>query len=414
MSSDSVFLLKNAMQSYAWGKLGYDSEVAKLSRNACPGTEIIESKPYAELWMGAHPRGPSIIQETETNLADYIVSRPECLGQTIIDKFGPTLPFLFKVLSVNKSLSIQAHPNKADAEKLHGLYPDKYPDPNHKPEMAIALTKFQALCGFRPVDEILKHLNDIPELSVVVGDGNIQELQNEKSSLALRKCFTSLMTCGNNVVEDNLAKLVSRLKLTSETGGSDKCLINDNLDELFLRVHSEFPGDVGCFVLYFLNVMILEAGQAMFLPANEPHAYLRGDCIECMACSDNVVRSGLTPKFKDISLLCEMLTYESGVPEDRLFKGVVDPSDPDVTVFNPPVPDFAVNAIKIDGIKRKKIQKLASASILLVIDGEASLSTSATTDKINLRKGSVLFVHCNEELVLDVSSNTMLMFRAYV
>merc|ERR1712072_492467 len=81
---------------------------------------------------------------------------------------------------------------------------------------------------------------------------------------------------------------------------------------LIMRLHTQYPGDIGCFCPFFLNHITLQPGEAIFLAANEPHAYLSGDLAECMACSDNVIRSGLTPKFKDVELLCECLTYHTG------------------------------------------------------------------------------------------------------
>lgn len=141
-------------QNYDWGKKGTESTVANLCKSANKEIEIDENKPYAELWMGTHVNSPSIIKSTSEILSSYIEKNPECLGEAVINEFGNRLPFLFKVLSISKALSIQAHPNKKHAEELHLKYPDIYKDPNHKPELAIALTPFEALCGFRPISEI--------------------------------------------------------------------------------------------------------------------------------------------------------------------------------------------------------------------------------------------------------------------
>ena len=64
--------------------------------------------------MGTHPKGPNIVAGTATVLSQWIDENSKSLGSTVTSKFGTTigLPFLFKVLSVNKALSIQAHPNK--------------------------------------------------------------------------------------------------------------------------------------------------------------------------------------------------------------------------------------------------------------------------------------------------------------
>ncbi|BHF79545.1 hypothetical protein SprV_0702266600 [Sparganum proliferum] len=130
--------------------------VCQLKTASSPSFTCEPSKPYAELWMGTHPSGPSkFADQSSENLADYINKDTSVLGTESVKLFGKTLPFLFKVLSVNKALSIQAHPNKKLAEKLHADHPDVYKDDNHKPELAIALSDFEALLCFRPLEEIL-------------------------------------------------------------------------------------------------------------------------------------------------------------------------------------------------------------------------------------------------------------------
>merc|ERR1712093_570514 len=100
------------------------------------------------------------------------------MGHDITSKYSSKLPFLFKVLSINKALSIQAHPNKKLAEKLHAQDPKNYPDDNHKPEMTIAITPFEGLCGFRPLQEISQFLNTVQPLRDLVGDSNAKNLES--------------------------------------------------------------------------------------------------------------------------------------------------------------------------------------------------------------------------------------------
>lgn len=153
--------LQCGIQNYDWGKKGADSTVANLVKSRNQEYEIDENKPYAELWMGTHVNAPSVIKNSSETLSAFIEKHPETLGEPVINRFGTDLPFLFKVLSVSNALSIQAHPNKKHAEELHEKFPDIYKDPNHKPEMAIALTPFEALCGFRPIDEIKAFMQGI-------------------------------------------------------------------------------------------------------------------------------------------------------------------------------------------------------------------------------------------------------------
>lgn len=104
--------LKCKVQNYDWGKLGRESTVAKLLKSADPSVIIDENQPYAELWMGTHPNGPSLIIERDILLSEYIKDNLDAIGPAVKKQFGVTVPFLFKVLSVRKALSIQAHPHK--------------------------------------------------------------------------------------------------------------------------------------------------------------------------------------------------------------------------------------------------------------------------------------------------------------
>ncbi|XP_056455594.1 mannose-6-phosphate isomerase [Gadus chalcogrammus] len=418
MEEVRVFTLTCAVQNYAWGKAGLDSEVAKLVLGGDPLAVIEEDKPYAELWMGAHPKADAKIKDNltgETTLGQWIAQFPGCLGSKVKDTFQGQLPFLFKVLSVNTALSIQAHPNRELAARLHAQFPEHYPDDNHKPEMAIALTHFQGLCGFRPVEEILGFLKSVPEFHALVGNEAAEELRCVTGDAvhtrqALKKCFTRMMNCEKKVIVDQLNMLMKRVtgdaaagKDTSECNGA-----------LLLRLHSQYPGDIGCFSIYFLNYVALEPSQAMFLGASEPHAYLYGDCIECMACSDNTVRAGLTPKYIDVNTLCDMLNYTPAPASSKLFPPVKDYSDPFVSIYDPPVPDFTVMRIQVPAsVRQYTVAALDSAGILLVVEGDAIATSAAALSDITLRRGTVLFISANEAVSLHVTAQLgMTMFRA--
>ncbi|KAJ8249256.1 hypothetical protein GJAV_G00232840 [Gymnothorax javanicus] len=418
MEEVRVFPLVCAVQKYAWGKVGLNSEVAKLVLGGDPQVVIEDDQHYAELWMGAHPKGDALIKDnriSQRTLGQWIAEYPGCLGSKVKDTFQGQLPFLFKVLSVNIALSIQAHPNRELAARLHSQFPEHYPDSNHKPEMAIALTPFEGLCGFRPVEEIIGFLKSVPEFHALVGNEAAEALQSSggdasRQSLALKKCFTRMMNCEKKVFVDQLNMLVKRV---SEEGAAGKDTSSSN-GELLLRLHSQFPGDIGCFSIYFLNRVLLQPGEAMFLGANEPHAYLSGDCVECMACSDNTVRAGLTPKFIDVSTLCEMLHYSPAPASTKIFPCVQDPSDPCVFVYDPPVPDFTVMRIQVPGsVKQYTVAPLDCAGILLVVQGEATATAAGSLSDMAIQRGSVLFISANESVALHVSSPSgMMLFRA--
>uniref|UniRef100_A0A3B5A972 Mannose-6-phosphate isomerase n=1 Tax=Stegastes partitus TaxID=144197 RepID=A0A3B5A972_9TELE len=359
-ATQRLFPLTCAVQNYAWGKVGLDSEVAKLVVGGDPVAVVEDGKPYAELWMGAHPKGDAQIKDNriaQTTLGQWVAHFPACLGSKVKDTFQGQLPFLFKVLSVNTALSIQAHPNRELAARLHAQFPEHYPDNNHKPEMAIALTRFQGLCGFRPVEEILGFLKSVPEFHALVGNEAAEELRCSmgdavRTGQALKKCFTRMMNCEKKVFVDQLNMLVKRV--TEE------------------------------------------------------------DCIECMACSDNTVRAGLTPKYIDVNTLCEMLNYSPAPAASKIFPCVEDASDPCVTLYDPPVPDFTVMRIQVPAsMKQYIVAPVDSASILLVIEGEATATSAAALSDITLRRGTVLFVSANESVSLHITSQTgMTLFRA--
>ncbi|XP_032273506.1 mannose-6-phosphate isomerase isoform X1 [Phoca vitulina] len=417
MAVQQVFPLSCAVQHYAWGKMGSNSEVARLLASSDPQARISEDKPYAELWMGSHPRGDAKILDnriSQKTLGQWIAENQDCLGSKVKDTFNGKLPFLFKVLSVETALSIQAHPNKELAEKLHLQAPQHYPDANHKPEMAIALTSFQGLCGFRPIEEIVTFLTKVPEFRFLIGDNAATQLKQSMNSdsqsvaSALQSCFSHLMKSEKKVVVEQLNLLVKRVSQQVAAGNN----MEDIYGELLLQLHQQYPGDIGCFAIYFLNLLVLKPGEAMFLEANVPHAYLKGDCVECMACSDNTVRAGLTPKFIDVPTLCEMLSY---IPsKDRLFLPTRSLEDPYLSIYDPPVPDFTVMRMEVPGsITEYKVLAVDSASIVLVVQGRVTASSPTAQTPIPLQRGGVLFIGANESVSLKLTApDDLLMFRA--
>lgn len=216
------------------------------------------------------------------------------------------------------------------------------------------------------------------------------------------------MQSGKKEFAEQLNLLVQRVTQQVERAEDVSYCIGD----LLLTLHSQFPGDIGCFAIYFLNVMTLQPGEAMYLGANEPHAYLAGDCVECMACSDNTVRAGLTPKFIDVDTLCAMLTYIAAPAADKLFTPSPVSGDPHALLYNPPVPDFSVIKIEVpSSVSQYQVTPLDSASILLLVRGQ--VSSQGINGGLSLHPGSVLFISANESITLTVEpSHNVLLFRA--
>ncbi|XP_053605729.1 mannose-6-phosphate isomerase isoform X2 [Plodia interpunctella] len=386
--------LQCKIQTYDWGKLGSESTVAKLVASNDPNFVVEPSKPYAELWMGTHPNGPSLIIERDILLSEYLKNNHDAVGILVKKKFGVTIPFLLKVLSIRKALSIQAHPNRENAEKLHKEFPDLYKDPNHKPELTVALTPFEALCGFRLLTEIKEYLAKLPELTQVLPKESVSALlTNEEhgdSDRVLKKVFHELMICDKAAIANALKSFLKRLE--NEDAETKTFLLYD----LIKRLHNDYPGDVGCWAPFFMNYLQLRPGQAIFLKANLPHAYLSGDCVECMACSDNVVRAGLTPKHIDVSTLVDMLDYSSYSIQQLLFQPQIE--DGNTCIWRPPVPDFALVKIRVESSSEPYNTVVrASPSVLIVTSGAGR---AADCEPLRARPGLVLFLKASRQLTL--------------
>lgn len=286
-----MYKLICAVQNYDWGKFGSDSLVAKIfSKN---GGSVDSTKTYAEYWMGTHINGPSFIN---LNIENSKISLSEFLKENHNQE---GLPFLFKVLSIKDALSIQAHPDKQFAEVLHSIDKVHYKDDNHKPELAVAISeKFKLFYGILNIEEAMKVSENLFEA--------INKNNND------RKFFTALQNFISNTNNSkNYYELICEIiKLDEEeTKFIVESLLNyienkeeQNLHKNFRLVKflfSKFQYDKGIIFSIYMNYYEMKKGDALFITPNIPHAYIEGDCIECMANSDNVIRLGLTPKFVD-------------------------------------------------------------------------------------------------------------------
>jgi len=340
-----------------------------------PEFAVDETKPYAELWLGTHPNGMSRVTNCSNDvvsLAEHTEGGAHCGGQC------NELTFLLKVLSVRKVLSIQAHPDKALAERLHTERPTVYKDPNHKPEMAICLSdEMRALYGFRSLADIVEHCAVYPELRTLLGEAMVQELkETSDEKQTLRKLFEAYLNVDATVMEFLVERMVTRLQHATNATA---------LDKLILQLQEQFPGDCGIFAPLLMNVVTIPHGQALYIGANEPHAYIQGEILECMACSDNVVRAGLTPKLKDVPTLVNMLTYETGVP--TLQEG--DKVDACTRRYLPPISDFLMEVIDVPAGDTYTIEGVDSPTVLLTLDGDAALSVQEHA--LNVSVGLAVF-----------------------
>ncbi|EUC56226.1 mannose-6-phosphate isomerase [Rhizoctonia solani AG-3 Rhs1AP] len=408
MTTQTVFRIVAGANSYDWGKIGKNSKAGQYAR-ADPEFKLQEDKPYSELWMGTHPTLPSKLQSGE-KLYDHLQAHPELLGDKVHKQYGGNLPFLFKVLAIEKALSIQAHPNKKLAEKLHKERPDVYKDDNHKPEMAIAITPFSGFCNFRPLSKISTFLTSVPEFASLIPAQAASALSSSPSDpkSALRDVFGALMSAPSDQIQSALDQLIKRY----ESGGATP--VESEVADLAQTLAKQYPGDVGVFCVFLLNVVKLNPGEAMFLQADEPHAYITGDIIECMATSDNVVRAGLTPKLRDVPTLISMLTYNSGPAdaqrmEPKPFKGESSDSDSYTTLYDPPIPEFSVLLTDVPAGKKASHRALDGPSIFIVTSGNGNVSGQEIKSE-----GEVWFVGAGQSLEFTAGSEGLLLYRAFV
>ncbi|KFA67949.1 hypothetical protein S40285_03548 [Stachybotrys chlorohalonatus IBT 40285] len=426
--------LQCGVNSYEWGKKGNDSAAARFAA-ATPSSDLSvqADTPYAELWMGTHPKNPSKELATGRSLQELLDDNQALLSQSVAAKYGANLPFLFKVLSINKALSIQAHPNKTLAEQLHARDAKNYPDDNHKPEMAIAITPFEGLCGFRPLAEIAQFLETVPPLRRLVGDevaaefvqlakdGGEEGVTDTKKK-ALQKAFGGLMNASAEDVDKEMSQLAELAKQGAEfAGGGVSSTSGEVLSELVTRLHGDFGSDIGIFVLFFLNYVQLAPGEALFLVADDIHAYVSGDIIECMAASDNVVRAGLTPKFKDVETLVSMLTYNYAPIEEQKMTPADYPyaklnreaysAGSSTLLYDPPIEEFSVVRTVLRGGKAT-FDPLEGPSVVICTGGKGRIAVGPTSEEI--AEGFVYFVGATAELVLEKTGDEELTtFRAF-
>ncbi|KAN0124351.1 mannose-6-phosphate isomerase [Russula decolorans] len=418
-----VFKIVPTVQQYDWGKLGTSSKVAVFAQSAgISDFHVDESKPYAELWMGTHPKSPSLMLASGETLTSHLSKNQNLIGERVSRKFGTeegNLPYLFKVLAIEKALSIQSHPDKATAEKLHAQQPDIYKDPNHKPEMALAITSFAALCGFLPLPRIVTYLNKVPELATLVPqavlDNFLRVVPTTDPSApvvkqALRDVFSAIMTAPADTFTAQLARLIKRYESLSSVHAEE-----EGVRKLVLRLNTQFPNDIGIFCSFLLNYVELSPGEAIFLGAGEPHAYVSGDIIECMANSDNVIRAGLTPKLRDIPNLVNTLTYAAAPASHHVVKPLPFSDSSASTLYDPPISEFSVVNTALASGQTETHRAIDGPSIAIIASGKGKIQWS--NGSLDVVRGEAVFVGANTAINLFAAGEEdekLEIYRAFV
>jgi mannose-6-phosphate isomerase len=370
-------LLEGSIREYAWGS---HTGIARIQ-----GRSVPTPRPEAELWLGAHPSAPSRLAGV-TPLTDAIAADPGAvLGSGAVQRYGERLPFLLKILAAAQPLSLQAHPDLAQAragyaaESAAGVSPQarNYVDAWHKPELLVAVEPFDALCGFRDPHasaELFGTL-DVPALKPIV-----EALRAADPAVALRESVQGLLT----MPPERLPGLIGEVASAAAARVAEHPSYG-----LAVDLAQRYPADAGVLVAMLLNRITLQPDEAAWMPAGNLHAYLEGVGVEIMAASDNVLRGGLTPKHVDVAELLRILRFE--VLDDPVVRP--RPVAPGVVTWPVPAGDFALyRATVSDGVPAGGAAIRLPGSgprIVLCIEGSATVDDGAGA--VELHGGQAAF-----------------------
>ncbi|WP_329178537.1 mannose-6-phosphate isomerase, class I [Streptomyces sp. NBC_01477] len=394
--------LLNTVRPYAWGST---TAIPELLGTAPTG------EPQAELWMGAHPGAPSRVDRGEgpVPLDALIDADPTAeLGDATVKRFGPRLPFLLKVLAAGAPLSVQVHPDLAQAragyadEEARGIPLDAphrtYKDANHKPEMLVALSPFDGLCGFRRPAEAAA-LIDALGVGALAPYADI--LRAHPEDRALREVLAAVLGGDPAAMADTVhaaTEAAARLAATDTPYAADYAA--------YAKAAHSFPGDRGVIAAMLLNHVQLQPGEALYLGAGVPHAYLDGLGVEIMANSDNVLRCGLTPKHIDVPELLRVVRFEAGDP------GVLRPeAAPDgEELYAAPIDEFRLSRYVLAAGSGPRTLDQGTPQILLCTAGQALLSAEDGST-LTLGRGESCWIPAGERTELSGEGTV---FRATV
>ncbi|WP_030313460.1 mannose-6-phosphate isomerase, class I [Streptomyces flavochromogenes] len=375
-------LLLNTVQTYDWGSRTLLPELMGVPPTGAP---------QAELWMGAHPAAPSRVSRGDAVVPlDRVVSGdPEGeLGAVTVRRFGSRLPFLLKLLAADTPLSVQVHPDLAQAqagfarENALGVPLDaphrNYRDDQHKPEMIVALTQFRGLCGFRNPS----HTADLfDSLEVHALQPYAETLRVVPERQALAEVFRAFLRPPAGLLD-----AVAQALAAAAAGTTEARLA------AYARIARTHPGDPGLLSALMLRYVELSPGEALFLGAGVPHAYLSGLGVEIMASSDNVLRCGLTSKHVDTEELARVVRFDA--PPARVLTPREEGGE---EVYPAPVDDFRLSRCRLHAGERRRA-RLDAPQILLCVRG--SMTVSLAGESISIGPGQAVYVSAGAEAVL--------------
>lgn len=393
--------LTGTVKHYDWGGDSFIPSLLNISNK--------EGKPFAEYWLGVHPQAdcrvelnnsPVLLRELVQDAA------ASALGRHVFNRFG-NIPFLLKALDVKNMLSIQVHPSKVEAERDFAMEnkagipldsPQRnYKDDNHKPELMVAMGEFWLLHGFKPEEELIQTLRDIPEL---------QFLLPVFEQAGYSGLYRKVMEMPQYKVNAHLQSLLDRIIPLYKEHKLEKSNADYWAAKGALTFSQEQKTDRGIFSVYLFNLVRLERGEAIFQDAGVPHAYLEGQNVELMASSDNVLRGGLTTKHIDVKELLKHVKCEATWP--ALLKGI---RSGDEKLYPTPAPDFELGVFELPENGRASFTA-NTAEILLLMEGDVEIEDEKHT--IRLKKGSPAAIVFAGDTINIKASATSLVFRAKV
>lgn len=402
--------------------------------------EVSGAAPIAEVWMGSHPRGTSILEESGTPLSRYLHDDPERrLGSRAATLAPPGddqpgLPFLFKILTAEKGLSIQSHPTRERAasgyaaEERAGVPLDaphrNYRDRNHKPELILALGDFWGLRGFRPLDELAREMAAFaaslvePELAGV--RRTLEEFVAAPGEEGWRRAFAALVVPGENSSDGALSAALSGavdryaaapgMASPGDSAPEEDRVARDDRYWWCRELARQFPGDIGAAAPLYLNLFHLQPGEAVFLAPGVLHAYLYGAGVEIMANSDNVLRAGCTGKHVDVPELLASLSFAADPAT------VIAPAAQPIggggwlRRFETPAAEFELLEVG-GGEAVVELEKREGPAVILAIAGGCRVAADSSSRKVQLGPTESAFVdHATTRLRVDLDRDA----RVYV
>lgn len=377
--------IQGVVQHYPWGST---RDIHRLLGQEPDGQH------WAEYWLGTHPLGvASLADDPGANLAEWVSTSPEILGQGTVDEFGAQLPFLLKVLAAEQPLSLQAHPSREQAESgfqaenAAGIPFDAptrtFRDAWPKPETIVALTPFEALVGFRNPREtaqLFAQLDLHTSLDPVIGP-----LTERSGSAALAEVFLDVLSIGEDrrhLVDEVLAASLQRIGDFGPIGQFARTAVE--LDE-------HFPGDPGILAALLMNRVSLSPGQSLHLPPGHMHAYLRGTALEVQANSDNVLRGGLTKKHINVDGLISVVVFDSEVVTPQEPEG-----DEGLYHYASPVTEFDLWLLQPTTDWPTALPASTRGRIALVTEGMFELS--GAHQALRLDSGEAAFIPAGESI----------------